>query len=273
MIGIKPRHIRLQKSVFLCLIFVSVLLLPSAEAAGFTTEKKRLETTLQAIRTYPPGILKRIADNKSEFLKDLKDTLSSEKENILIFVDKTHILDKNYKPKKIIMLSDLKGRAYRLDRRDIPLAEIAEPPLQTMAAAAAKDGIKLTVSSGYREYTYQENLFNYYVSTYGAAKANTFSAPPGSSQHQLGTAIDFGTLDDAYAKTPEGKWLLKNAYKYGWSLSYPNGYEKVTGYKWECWHYRYIGEKACRFQKKWFGDIQHYTLNFISEWKKTEVKP
>ena len=58
----------------------------------------------------------------------------------------------------------------------------------------------------------------------------------------------------------------QNAAKYGWSLSFPQGYEDVTGYMWECWHFRYIGEEACRFQKKWFSDIQQFMIEFLDAW-------
>lgn len=107
---------------------------------------------------------------------------------------------------------------------------------------------------------------------HGKKNTQSFSAPPGASQHQLGTVIDFGTITDAYADTAEGKWMLNNAWKYGWSLSYPKGMEHITGYNWECWHYRYLGVEACKFQKEWFGDIQQYMLEFIDLWKKEKAK-
>ncbi len=107
---------------------------------------------------------------------------------------------------------------------------------------------------------------------HGKKNTQSFSASPGASQHQLGTAIDFGTITDDYADTAEGKWLFENAGNYGWSLSYPKDMEHVTGYKWECWHYRYLGVEACKFQKEWFSDIQQYMLEFIDLWKKEKAK-
>lgn len=257
---------------FLFFIFIPCLGLLPLGASESESAQNRYKILADLSKKLPEKFAEKINKNKQVFLKELNELLSSEKDNLLILVDKKHILDKGYKPKTIILLSDLKNRAYKLDRPDIFLSETAEPALQKMALAARKAGIRLTVSSGYREYEYQSNLFNYYIKVYGKLKAKTFSAPPGSSQHQLGTAVDFGTIDDSYAKTPEGKWLAANAYKYGWSLSYPKDYENITGYKWECWHYRYIGEKACGFQKKWFGDIQYYMLFFIDEWKKADIK-
>ena len=83
--------------------------------------------------------------------------------------------------------------------------------------------------------------------------------------------VDFGSIDDDYAKTKAGKWLASHAQDYGWSLSYPKGYENITGYKWECWHYRYLGIKACKLQKNYFEDIQQYMLEFIDYWKNKKV--
>lgn len=233
-----------------------------------TSVSERLSLILT---NFPKEIVKKINNNRNQFLAELNDViLSSKKNNLLILTDKNHLLDKTYKPKDIIKLSEYKNRAYALDRLNIEIAKCAEAPLQEMAKSALKDGIKIIVSSGYRPYDYQVDLFDNYIKRYGEKEAKKFSAPPGASQHQLGTAIDFGTINNAYSNTPAGKWLEKNAWKYGWSLSYPKDYEEITGYIWECWHYRYIGKKACAFQQKWFNGIQQYTLEFIHYWQKNE---
>ena len=99
-------------------------------------------------------------------------------------------------------------------------------------------------------------------------EAERESARPGTSQHQLGSAIDFGSITDDFDETTMGKWLYANASKYGWSLSFPKNYEDITGYRWECWHFRYIGVPACQMQRKWFGNVQQYMLEFIDLWKK-----
>ncbi len=218
----------------------------------------------------PASILNKILKNKKEFFYELDQVLKSEQDDSLILVDKEHLLNKDFAPSKVVMLRDLKAVSYLLDRNNIELSLFAVDPLNEMAKAARRDGVTLVVSSAYRPYKYQEKLFNRYVKWYGLKKASRFSAKPGSSQHQLGTTIDFGTIDASYADTAAGKWLFKNASKYGWSLSYPKGFEAVTGYEWECWHYRYIGHTACAFQKKWFNDIQQYMLEFIDAWKKNK---
>jgi D-alanyl-D-alanine carboxypeptidase len=117
--------------------------------------------------------------------------------------------------------------------------------LEIMAQAAQAEGAKLNVDSGYRSYSTQHNLFYRYAKRDGVLAAERYSARPGQSEHQLGTAVDFGGTNrdysDGFADTSQGKWLLANAYKFGFALSYPRGSEEITGYKYEPWHYRYIG--------------------------------
>jgi D-alanyl-D-alanine carboxypeptidase len=123
------------------------------------------------------------------------------------------------------------------------------------------------VSSAYRSYEYQVGSFARWTKRLGLAEAERNSARPGMSQHQLGLTVDFGSIDDAFARTPAGRWLQANADRFGWSLSFPQGYESRTGYAWECWHYRYVGKTLAAFINDWFGGVQHYALSFIHEWE------
>ena len=131
----------------------------------------------------------------------------------------------------------------------------AQKGVNDMLAAAKAQGIKLNPISAYRSYSYQKNLYNNYVRTYGQARADRFSAKPGHSEHQTGLAFDFGGpnqthwLEDSFAQTAEGKWLYANAHKYGFILRYPKGKESITGYMYEPWHYRYVGlEQATKIK-------------------------
>ena len=213
----------------------------------------------------------RISANQDEFLSDLSEILLEEKtfrtddKSLYFLIDKTHKVSGTYEPKDLI---ELKANDYfNLNKKNMKIRPEAYEALKEMAIASKKDGITLLVSSVYRSYQYQENLFNYWVSVDGLEEAERESARPGTSQHQLATAVDFGSISDDFDKTEMGQWVYKNAADYGWSLSFPKGYEDVTGYRWECWHFRYVGKKACRFQKKWFGDVQQFMLEFLNEWK------
>ncbi len=115
-----------------------------------------------------------------------------------------------------------------------------------MKICSLKDGAKLKIISGFRSYDYQEKIYNIYVKEFGEEKTNTFSAKPGHSEHQTGLAIDLCEDSDKFIGTKEDIWLQKNAYKFGFIIRYPKGKEKITGYKYEPWHLRYVGRKYAK---------------------------
>lgn len=209
--------------------------------------------------------------NPEEFLADLHRVLESRKnfssEDLSPFylIDKRHAVGADYEPKNLVHLE--KNDLFAINKNNLSLRPESFEALKALAQAAKNDGITLTVSSTYRSYEYQKNLFAYWVKVDGLEEAERESAREGTSQHQLGMALDFAPVDDAFADTVPGQWVYKNAAKYGWSLSFPNGYEDITGYRWESWHFRYIGVEACEFQKKWFGDVQQFMMEFLDAWE------
>lgn len=210
----------------------------------------------------------------SELLSDLhavleiEQTFRADDVSLYYLIDKTHTIGADYVPKDLIAVKQ--NELWNVSRNDLSLRPEAYRALEELARAALRDGIQLLVSSTYRSYTYQASLFNRYVAQDGLALAERYSARPGTSQHQLGVAVDFGSITDDWGDTRMGRWVYAHAAEYGWSLSFPQGYEDVTGYMWECWHFRYIGKELCAFQKKWFGDVQQFMLEFIDAWKQTE---
>jgi D-alanyl-D-alanine carboxypeptidase len=179
-------------------------------------------------------------------------------------VDKQHALPENYEPEDLIPLT---AGIYRLGRDGLALRESAVNALKEMAAAAATEGIVFVIGSAYRSAAYQAQIYEREVSTYGREIADRESAQPGKSQHQLGLVLDFAPIDDSFANTSASAWLSSNSGRFGWSLSYPNGYEEVTGYRWESWHYRYVGKDLTLFIDKYFDGIQQYALQFINAWQ------
>lgn len=121
----------------------------------------------------------------------------------------------------------------------------AASALTTMETAASKQGINFYPYSGYRSYQTQVAAYNSEVSAFGNTKADEESARPGYSEHQTGWAVDLGTsgcqIGECFASTAAGKWLAANAYQYGFLLRYPEGFQNITGYEYEPWHFRYIG--------------------------------
>ena len=205
-----------------------------------------------------------------EFLADLHRVLEVEKNfrtddlSLYYLIDKKHAVGSDYVPRDLVPVKG--NELWNVSRNDLSLRPEAYAALEDLSRAALNDGIKLLVSSTYRSYQYQEGLFNRYVKQDGLELAERYSARPGTSQHQLGVAVDFGSITDDWGDTKMGKWVYDHAADFGWSLSFPQGYEDVTGYMWECWHFRYIGKEACLFQKKWFGNIQQFMLEFLDAW-------
>ncbi len=115
-----------------------------------------------------------------------------------------------------------------------------------LAQGAAKEGLNIYISSGYRSYNDQNTIYNGYCQGYGQATADTFSARPGHSEHQTGLAIDVNIIDDSFAGTPEAIWIENHCWEYGFILRYPKGKQDITGYKYEPWHIRYVGSEISK---------------------------
>ena len=125
------------------------------------------------------------------------------------------------------------------------LQKDAANSLSTLVNAAKNAGHSLSIISSYRSYSTQTSTYNNYVATDGVARADTYSARPGHSEHQSGLAVDLGNgvcnLEICFGDTPAGKWLASNAPDYGYIIRYPVGKDSITGYQYEPWHVRYVG--------------------------------
>ena len=141
------------------------------------------------------------------------------------------------------------NKTYALPRSYNPgLSGIVTAKFNEMAAAAkAEKGFNLYISSGFRSYDIQNNLYNRYVRRDGKAAADTYSARPGHSEHQSGLAYDVcdrnvvACINSNFNNTSQALWLKDNAHRWGFILRYPEGKTGETGYKWESWHFRYVG--------------------------------
>ncbi|MBQ8432785.1 MAG: M15 family metallopeptidase [Clostridia bacterium] len=196
----------------------------------------------------------------------------------LLLANKEYPLGRDFVPASLTALTctTYGGKTVELDAR---AAQALYLMLQEMAVAGVTD---IAVTSGYRSYEYQVSLFNYYLSQeqkqissnaiacfgsdyiqrnyydkgvamLSASDAKTvvlsYSAYPGTSEHQTGLCVDFMTstmseLDATFATTQAFAWLSNNAYRFGFILRYPEGKEAITGYTYEPWHYRFVGREA-----------------------------
>ncbi len=164
--------------------------------------------------------------------------------DIEVIVNKYHKLASDYVPSDLEAVNPKYNRGYNNKMR-----KIARAAFEEMCEAALKDNIKIYSGSAYRSYSYQEGLYNRYVSTNGFAEAETFSARAGYSEHQTGLATDImnAKIDYISESDQEYTWLVNNSYKYGFILRYPKGKEKITGYMYEEWHFRYVGKDIASY--------------------------
>lgn len=175
-----------------------------------------------------------------EFYTDIKETNTEQKE--LMLVNKYNKLSENYEPENITNIP--LTYAYSDNKTSQEVIDY----YKKMHDAAKQEGINLVISSAYRSYQEQQETYDTYERIKGE-DVETYAARPGHSEHQTGLAFDILTLGVTTAKfdqTKEFEWLRDNSYKYGFILRYPKDKEKITGYEYESWHYRYVGEKAAK---------------------------
>lgn len=140
------------------------------------------------------------------------------------------------------------GSGERLDRK-------VASHYEEMYRAAAADGVSLTPCSGYRSYETQERNYNRkieffegqgYSTEEAKVKAATIIMPPGSSEHNLGYAMDIVCVEEWFEDTAEFRWLQENAADYGFILRYPKEKQDITKVIYEPWHWRYVGVETAK---------------------------
>lgn len=160
----------------------------------------------------------------------------------LFLVNRDNAIHENYIPETTA--ADVKGQV----RSMTPEAAAA---LKEMFDACKKQtGVTLVSVSGYRSYDKQNAIYKRKLknSKGNIDKANEYVAPPGASEHQTGLAMDVGqqgktNLSTSFASTKGGQWLREHCHEYGFIIRYDEGWENVTGYKYEPWHVRYVGKE------------------------------
>lgn len=166
----------------------------------------------------------------------------------LVLINKNHPIADDYE----FVLGTISGNM-KCDDRILP-------DLYSMIDAAYKDGVNLVICSPYRDTSRQEMLFGKKVSRYMAQGMSYMEAYklagqavtiPGSSEHQVGLALDiicdyYSALNEGFGDTEAGKWLAEHSYEYGFVIRYPEGKEDITGIEYEPWHLRYVGKNAAK---------------------------
>lgn len=251
----------MKRILFIFIIYINISSLHSQNIhPNFNIDNQKLESIYNSISIEAKEAIEL---SKYTFLNDIEKILDAP-EMQLELVDKTHRLGSDYIPDEMINLTD-----YNLHTRykTMLFVRSAIEDFVDMDNDAKNDGIDLFIASTYRSYEFQDQIFTNMKNYHGEEKAATIVAYPGASQHQLGSAVDFGSITPSYANTLAGKWLLENAWKYGFTLSYPKGMEDITSYVWEPWHYRHIGIDAAVIQRNYFQDSQQLFLTFWHDYQ------
>lgn len=228
-----------------------------AEAVGATQHAKHPKEEI------PPFPKASVTAKKIDEQFSLVNNLDS----LLVLVNKHRKLPDSYTPhdltKPNVPFLSLQDKEKTLLRK--PAADA----LETMFEAAKKQGIELTAVSGFRSYKRQESLHNTYISRQGKEAADALSAVPGTSEHQTGLAMDISSksakfqLEPVFGETPEGKWVAEHAHEFGFVIRYPEDKTDITGYDYEPWHLRFVGNPQATYLYK-----HHLTLEEAMEDKK-----
>lgn len=183
-------------------------------------------------------------------------------EERLVLCNKNFQLPTEYEPE------DLR----KIEGFSVKMTDEAASAFEAMRAALREElGLPLIAVSGYRSYNYQKTLYSRYAARDGVSVADTYSARAGHSEHQTGLAVDIlhryasGSLRSAgFQNTAQYAWMLSHAHEYGFILRYREGYESITGYRFEPWHWRYIGpEDATRMFEGGYNTFEEYMGTYL----------
>lgn len=191
------------------------------------------------------------------------EKLSQTDKQLLEKYSKVYFLNEHYVPANLVDIDE----DYLLNKKTpLQIQTQVASYLNRLLESAEDDGVKLQIVSAYRSFATQASLKSQYKIIYGAGTANQFSADQGYSEHQLGTTVDFTTIKTGpglvgFEKDSAYIWLVENAHKYGFVLSYPKG---NTYYKYEPWHWRFVGVDLARMlysEKKNFYDLDQREID------------
>ncbi|MDD3453088.1 MAG: M15 family metallopeptidase [Bacilli bacterium] len=190
-------------------------------------------------------ILVKKDDLHNNFYRNIKNIVNPNIINVL--VNKENKLSKNFIPSELFKLPIDVSYENKFLKKEAAINFIK------LSRYAKKKNFYIVAVSTYRDYKYQKKLYEKYVLNKGQTYADLCSARPGHSEHQTGLAVDVMGSNYDYNKfnqTKEFKWMKKNAYKYGFILRYPKNKEYITGFKYEPWHYRYVGKILAKYLYK-----------------------
>ncbi len=210
----------------------------------------------------PDGIYDPLTKQYLELLIAKKYRIIQNPANILVLVNKQNSLPYNYVPSNMIV-PNVPFSFEGFDPRKLMRSEAAKA-LGQLFGQATRENIQLTGVSAYRSFDRQAEIIKRNIAL--NPNANLTSARPGESEHQTGLAIDVSSpsvdnsLIQAFGDTAEGQWLAKNAPTFGFIIRFPKGKEATTGYQYEPWHIRYVGQNTARQVSVRNLTLEEYTM-------------
>lgn len=194
-----------------------------------------------------------VKKEKDELAK-MKSLIENDKEGYLQLVNRANHT-KQQDIKSDLTIPKVNLVSYKKDEKNLVRKEVAKA-LENMCNDAKKEeNINIFLNSGYRSADRQLEVYNAEIGNQGD-EGKKYVALPGHSEHETGLAVDLTCksikfkLEERFENTDEGKWLLNNAYKYGFIVRYPKGKETETEYNYEPWHYRYVGTEISTYINK-----------------------
>lgn len=263
----------------LFLVIITIILITILIITDNTKEKKEKVTSIDtSYGFYKKNYYERYIDYKEKFNFDDKKTIlnvnigldkpfytnpikSTNLNSNTVLVNKYNYLPSDYVPKNLVIIDEY-------SKGGIKLAKEAYDNFVLMAQEAERNNLKIRIVSGYRSYDYQKGLYNNYLKYDTQEKVDTYSARPGFSEHQTGLAIDIDNglfRYDEFHLTKEFTWVKNNAYKYGFILRYGLNQENITGYKYEPWHYRFVGREISEYIYKNDLTYEEYYYEFLDK--------
>lgn len=169
----------------------------------------------------------------NKYYTEIKDIENPD--DLTVLVNKYNALPADYEPDDLVSLSN--GSQFKLRK-------VAAEAYEKLIDYAKDNGVEVLPFSGYRSYSTQKVIYNNHVNNNGRERADTYSARPGHSEHQLGLAVDIRSKGYELKRlTPDdAKWINENCSKFGFIVRYTKEDEFITGYMEETWHLRYVGK-------------------------------
>lgn len=179
-----------------------------------------------------------------------------------VLANKYNKLDETFEPNDI---KEIKASCTKGNEKQY-LSKSAQVAFEKMCDAALEDDKHILANSAYRSYQDQQKVYDTYLNLYGKNYVDNYVAIPGYSEHQTGLALDVAAKGyNTFKTSPEYKWMLENSYKYGFILRYPTEKQELTGYKYEAWHFRYVGEEAAKYIKENNITYEEYYIMFLDK--------